>query len=538
LAAAVVLLGGSRAAHAGYCLNGPIYDGSFVDYVRYSIPVYLVDQDRRFLDFSIETAEQQLTQAIDNWAENSGGDFHPYYAGISLTMPWIDGNAVYVVDDTDTSICGGAGSCEEDDYYDIWTNRTGGKIWLLNPPQTGYSWVIHGAYYNLQGAFTHELGHAWGLADDWGGLCEGTPWSSAMAVNCGVDNGAKYITRRDAAGIRKLYGPRSDKSGYQTIVSTTYGNTWGAPSTPPGDGPALLRLGTEGTPGALELFARASFGDGSGTLLFDGMPGSPFTLMDPEPSVPSFDVASAAARDALHFAFIERTGETELDCRKRVRVVATQNGGATWIGADLPGTSLGSPALSEPEGASIAFDPQSQTYVGAWLTHDERVAFNVIPTDLGTTYAAEVYPNSAAQDYPAIACGSPNLVGRDNCMVVWPGVDTVEPGANHVRWAVGHVGTRSDGSRYFVMQTPSVGDVTSLHTPGLTAQPNADRPWVMALKAGPPNEGDYIWTYRFNPPANQWTDQRTAVVDVNGVMSPTIAWVAGRLQLRYLSFKP
>jgi hypothetical protein len=199
LAFVVVVIAVASTASAHYCLDGIFLNNSGV---VYDVPVKLYAPNSTFAGVSTTTVEHQLRVAIDNWNEEGGAQIRPYFHSRVTSDPGIPNNGwVYVKETTVCDLCSAdADGCERS--YNLYgaldeNLRYGSIVWIKGP--------ACGRNYNgnLVGLLTHELGHSWGIDDEYDGECESatTTVCSAMARTSTLVQG-EAITRRDMESLR------------------------------------------------------------------------------------------------------------------------------------------------------------------------------------------------------------------------------------------------------------------------------------------------------------------------------------------------
>jgi hypothetical protein len=520
LAVLLAWVGGRAAPATAYCTTE-------YPFTTYDIPVYLVEGGSAIGGFSVEEVAHDLQVAIDNWLEEAGANFRPYYAGhvTSRTLQWNEVNVreTRICDKCDTYACAISSS-----------NGLGDRkstVWLetLNciAPR---SYTRHtDDVLSFDALLTHELGHAWGLLDEYNDTmteepkCENTEWQSAMAQRC--PNG-RNITRRDAAALQTLYGRRTQT--YSTKVSPDLGLRW--EPGPVDSVPSLARQSTLGTAAAYstrEVLSGPQF-KRTWTNAYVGNTGSLFSAVVPWPthSSDTWDVAGAALRGTQYYAIATRAYEEETDCRKGV-VLSSFHKYAGWRAASALVTPS-QPFMSYSEGVSVAHDPQTDLYVTVFVNDSSHVAFQLFDRGSGTQVGFQTIPNFTSYEAPAIACNTVANAGTYNCMVAWRAKELLDP-VHYVRVAF----SRTDGTSVDYVNpeslTPSLHNYWTLQPPSLTYLPSTTTPFMLGSK-----QGWVFYTWQYQASTNSFINARVAAFSLSrSILSGTLGVQNGRVLLRY-----
>jgi hypothetical protein len=506
-----------------YCTEGTLrnYTGA----TMYDAPVYLVAPNSTIFGFDKNIVAHHLQVGVDDWTEEGAAEFRPYFAGIVTSVPSqiIDGST-YVIETTNCNTCSPTNACETTQYYNGY--RTGSKVYLESGCSNTWSLTQGGGGQLLLNVFKHEIGHSWGLEDEYANpngtpKCEGVLWDSIMAGTCT----GKVITRRDVGAMRSLYGQRNKTYAYRE--STNGGVSWVAGNPSGGNHTAYMRIGSLGTRYNLnsEVYAQALLNENSPyyTLMWLGVPGSTHVSTAPYANSlsRSWDVAGAAAKSGSVYAIAYRTNETETVCDKRITVSVTESNGASWNTFPLNNASLGV-LTTKADGVSMAYDPATDKYVLFWGA-DNLASETVSATSPYTRGPYKSHTGNGSWEYASVTCNETAYAGSQNCLVAW----TERAWAYfNIRYARAYV----NASGELVMGAAQSAGYHGWQSPSVTANPSSSYPFVMAFK-----QGNTIFTARYEAATGTFVSSATAVSLGGGLLMGAMGVFNGpELNLRHV----
>jgi hypothetical protein len=392
---------------------------------------------------------------------------------------------------------------------------------------------------NLYETLTHELGHGWGIQDEYNQLCGGVSYQSAMAQNC---PDGRTITRRDIGSMNALYGRRSGRY-YDDVTSPDLGLTWyGIGQSTYHE--AFSRLSTLGiaSTSSYQVYPRSmaasALGSSGWTQAWRGYFAASVASVVPysDNRSQSWDIAGGAERDTLHYAIAYRTEETEQSCTKYVAVSITSDGGYTW-GNPIYVLNNGSPTRAKVkergEGVAIAYDPQQDVYVVASTNALATDELYVETIDALPPYAvgAAIFLNTAGQfsfDHPTITCNNIAYTGSENCLIAW--LDTTADFATNFQF--GHI-QPGVSKQFATAGTVRQHGYVGWQPPSVTAMRSTAFPWLLTLK-----QGTSIYTWRYATASQSWVDERNVVwtgpSGVPGLLAAVVGADSVEVFLKYI----
>jgi len=508
-----------------YCIHAALHDDN--NNIVYNVPVYLVAPNATFAGWDKYVVAHELEVAVDNWHEEAATHIRPYFAGILSSAGVPTNGQVYVKEET--SNCNrcdmSAAACESTTQggWPYYYSAVGSTIWIVDKPGAcDFDWGVYSVTYTFGGVFTHEFGHSLGIDDESPISCDGYV-QSVMAGNC---HEGRFITRRDIGSLGLLglgYAPRA--RSYVYTESSDWGLSWVYGSPQDLAYSAYLRIGTSGylSTGATEIYAQAMINNGwfRGTKVWKGQPGQTHTYVQPDNGLNSYswDVASAAYRDATHYAVAYRADEREDHCLKGVRLAITDNGGTNWTHLYVRDPPGGPGAIETyGEGVALTYDPRSDTYVVVYANNDDLITqttFAALPPHTqGPIYTLQ---DHYVLDYPAIACNQQSIAGTNNCVLAWNNVGAY----NTIRWNKGYIATSGLTPGKFIgyYATPPNTGYLGWQSPSLASMTNAYYPWILGFK-----QGSNFYTMRYSIFSGGFGDVRGAFTGGSGgILSGALA---------------
>jgi len=488
--------------------------------VKYQIPVYLVAPNSTFINLDRDAVAHLLDVAIENWNEQGFANFRPYFAGIVASKSGLYNGKVYIIETTSFNTCGGH-VCAVPQYSGA--NRVGTDIFLYkHPDPTHWNYTRVDPVFNpakevLYNRLVHELGHAWGIKDEYSLKCENPDPVSVMAENCYQST---IVARRDVSSLGVMYGQRAGKS-YSYTRSPDAGNSWQFGGT--SSVISYAHAGSIGTspndPGSVfaQAMANATTSPTVRTQAIVGWPeGIPIATTPWATDLSrSWDVAAAARKNSSSYAVAFRHNESEYNCKKRTMVFVTTNNGSTWTGWQVTNGD-GSINESSQDGVSLAYSPEVDAYVVAIMIDGDvpQALFQVIdaasPHVRGPgTVLSEIWSNN----HPSIACNNYFYTnGTYGCIVAWTSAS---------RWSTVnflYADIRTDPvfglKRIEAIDGPYDTGFISTQPPSVAPQARTDYPWIMTTKL--PAE---IYSVRYDRSLSWWVDSRVVASSSAGLLA-------------------
>ncbi len=492
LVAALAVVAAPMPASA-YCLLGALHYPNTTT-VRHEVPVYLVAPNSTFGELPTAYVEQEIRLAIDQWAENSDSEFRPYYAGIT-TNTSTTGRIVIREDNVSNGTECSADACAVSNYQS--GRRIGTRIWVVNLMNLGGG--QRGAWNlpDFATMITHELGHAFGLDDAYG---DGCPTYYNGGVMGGGDCHVKAsLGLDDQLGIQSMYGERDFMAVYRETTDLAT-NSWSVLTRTDRsriDYDFPLGSSTSAAPREYLGIAVDSATPLSVASACDNASCSDVDIVGLPAWTAASNMVSVANKSATQYAMVFSQSETQTDCTRTIRLLITNDGGATftdrWIWD----------GVTDFHGVSLTHDPVSDRYVLAWRSRvnnddDWRIKLTAVQSAAPFTQSAVTTTPWRSWRTPTVECTPQAIIGAtDNCLLVW-----LSDIGLHPVWR-----SRFTNSSGQPVMTGVVGvsSIIGYGTPALTETRRSDYPWMMAIR-----QGDDIRVWRRSWGGN-WSGATTVV---------------------------